>query len=429
MKLSILSRSTQVVLKPITIKDPIYKEWILISPEEKNLINSPYFQRLGHISQLTAVALIYPDGKHSRLGHSIGAGYIAGKYMKHLKKTCPWAGISDKHVQIARIAGFLHDIAHGPFSHAFDKAVYSQIYKNKDNSPMLDGGHDCHRMKLIEIPSLADPIRGCGIDPEDIKKVWDARPPDDNTSQEESLNWIINLVVGGPLGADRMDFIQRDAYHTGNLNLASTDPGRIITGSLLRRISGRGLCLCYEYKIMDDIYNTLAGRKAMYNSVYLHEISAAASYVLEQMMIAASNDLRLLERTLNLDEFLWLTDDITGAIMNFPENHKAKILCKKWKTRTLPKLIYEVNLPGDTKVDTKIEEEIEQTYPNYVKTKSRYIMGVDPKKFDEYGIYIIDGFDISETIMTCTETLERMHQPSGKPYRIVRYFDISNLYE
>ena len=128
----------------MAIRDPVHK-WIKFTEAERAVIDHPYVQRLRWISQLTSVSDVYPGGTNTRFAHSLGAMYLAGKYMKSLLKNFTGKDNKDQNsakcIQIARLAALLHDIGHGPFSHAYDRAVYTQIY------PDAEKGHDEHRLK------------------------------------------------------------------------------------------------------------------------------------------------------------------------------------------------------------------------------------------------------------------------------------------
>lgn len=93
-----------------TFNDPIHGR-IQVSIEELAIIDHPLFQRLRRVKQLTTAYLVYPSATHTRFEHCIGVMHICGLHAAHL-----YPGQS-KLIQIARISGLLHDIAHGPFSH------------------------------------------------------------------------------------------------------------------------------------------------------------------------------------------------------------------------------------------------------------------------------------------------------------------------
>ena len=108
------------------IRDPIHS-WIKIDDDEKALIDSRIFQRLRHIKQTTTADLVYPGATQTRFSHSIGTMYVATLYTDVLKNL-EGCGYSEKWAKTVRIAALLHDISHGPFSHAYDHYDYKDIY-------------------------------------------------------------------------------------------------------------------------------------------------------------------------------------------------------------------------------------------------------------------------------------------------------------
>ena len=149
--------------------------------EEMQIIDCPLFQRLNWVSQLSCKQ-IFPGGVHTRFIHSLGAMKLAGQYMSHLLETLEYdtdeaTSNTQKDTkklhktlnQLARLAGLLHDIGHGPFSHPFDRAIYSEIYG------IPDGGHDLHRLKMIKSDYFKPLIMACGITPEQLIAVWNSQ--------------------------------------------------------------------------------------------------------------------------------------------------------------------------------------------------------------------------------------------------------------
>ena len=124
---------------------------------------------------------------------------------------------------------------------------------------------------------LAEPLKNAGIDPNEIIKVWEAKP-------EDGLYFIIKTVIGGPLGADRIDFVLRDSYFTGTQHLGTIASDRIISNSLLlynqylkpKNEDNHDTSIwdqncwqiCYKEKSLNDIIQALDGRRFMYVKNY-----------------------------------------------------------------------------------------------------------------------------------------------------------------
>lgn len=328
------------------ISDPVHK-WISFTSAEKNLIDSPLFQRLRHIKQMTLNNMVFPGANNTRFDHSIGVAHIATIYAKTLQSKYPNLEIlNDTWVQNVRIAGLLHDIAHGPFSHAYDDFVYSKMYNSEK-------GHDEHRMKIISLTSMQDLIWGTGAEIDNIRKIWTGE------------DIIGGSILQGPLGADRIDFLMRDAHFTGVHTFSDYD--RMIHNVQLNAAQDR---IAYPTKIMNQIESFLVGRYWMYEGVYLHKTVMACYIVLKSIFEKIVEPLDLINRTNDIEgEFLNMTEEgLLSEAAKF-----APVEVYNLKRRILPKLI----------VTTDPDE------PNIVIT-AKPIETLDRNKFEKYQIKMMD---------------------------------------
>lgn len=425
------------------IRDPVHS-WIKCSENEQKIIDSPLFQRLHWVSQLNSVKQVFLGGVHTRFLHSLGVMKLAGQYLSHLLEDndVPVPGVLKAYyIQLARLAGLLHDIGHGPFSHAFDRAIYQQLYN------VRDGGHDFHRLTMVKSSFLRPLIEGCGIDVNHLIAVWNSETEEyKNTSGATRFMFdIIRSAVQGPLGADRMDFTLRDSYFTGTSHLGTIASCRIITNSSIRRI-GDKVYLHYHFKCLSDIIQALSGRYYMYDSVYLHKTSGAANVLIEEMLLKSAKHLNIIERTKNLEEFQWLNDStIIGEIMAYrgdePEMLKAQTACKRLLQRRLPKLLAEIMVHKNTEFKKEIylqkySESLQIPKEDLVVTRTRAIHGIDPRKFDEHGLRFwvpknklhdttLQTENTEDISLTCQEALEKIkYTEPREPYYLVRVYSL-----
>lgn len=385
------------------IRDTNYR-WIEFSAAEKALIDSPFVQRLRHVSQMASVSLVFPGACTNRFSHSLGVMHLAGLYMDNLLgKIEMETEDKKKYVQLARLCGLLHDIAHGPFSHSFDRTVYKAIYG------VEDGGHDIHRLKIIEHPSMKQLIENCGVTGAEIAAVWSGDFKELN-AQETDIYRIIANVVQGPLGADRMDFTLRDSRCAGTEHFGTIAYERIINNSSLAKVNGH-LCLHYNLKVLPDIVQALSGRFHMYMNVYLHKTVMASGLILEDMMLHAAQELRLVERTKNLEEFQYLNDYIIGEIIALGQrnpNCQAYKYCQRYLTRDLPKLKEEIIKRASVREGVLEMEAGEGEKIIHSKT----VENLDAAKFHRRQIYFLDhGRSLS-----CYTALERLDYPTTTQY-------------
>ncbi len=303
------------------VRDPVHG-YIRLSIPETTLIDSPFVQRLRWISQLSGVKLVFPGGTHNRLAHVMGVMRLAGDYANHLFEDDPER---IHKVQVARLAGLLHDIAHGAFSHAYDDTVYRELYPGNPH------GHDTHRFKLIQSEYLKPLIQDCGVEPDEIIDLWNGK------------DTVLQAIVQGALGADRMDFMLRDSYFAGTTHFGTVASTRIISNAVVKEHDGMP-ALHYDVKVLDDIFQALLGRFYMYRGVYFHKASSAADILIRHMLAAASKPLKLAERTADLEQYQFINDyTIVGEIMTSQVDgiELARHYCQRLIQRDLPKLVWE----------------------------------------------------------------------------------------
>ena len=305
------------------VRDPIHN-YIHLSLAESALIDSPFLQRLRWVSQLSGVKLVFPGGTHNRLPHVMGVMHLAGEYASHIFSDLKKSEREHK-TQLARLAGLLHDVAHGAFSHAYDDTVYRALYPGNPH------GHDTHRYKLIKSDYLKPLIQKCGVEPEEIIDLW------------EGKDTVLQAIVQGALGADRMDFMLRDSYYAGTTHFGTVASTRIISSTHVKEHDGVP-ALHYDVKVLDDIFQALLGRFYMYRGVYFHKASSAADIMIRHMLAAAMKPLKLPERTADFEQFQYINDyTVVGEIMTSQAEgiKEAREYCTRLLQRKLPKLIWE----------------------------------------------------------------------------------------
>jgi len=299
-------------------RDPIHSE-IFLYPLEILATDTRPVQRLRYLSQLVGAELVYPGATHNRFAHSLGVMHICGLYSLRL--------FDDPAKQrIVRLAGLLHDVGHGPFSHQFDDVVYARMG--------LKDGHDEYRKRILlelmpfemmkSYERISDPRMKKAI-AEDLSQILNSDVVNQDTFStlmqmvdevfkgEESGTAEYNIVQG-PLGADRLDFLLRDSYYSGTTHFGVGAVDRIIRNSFIKQKGGQRI-LCYHAKVIDQIYTSLFGRFMMYKNVYFHKTSRAADLMIQQILSLIYKPLRLSERVSDLEKFLDLTDQFVFALI------------------------------------------------------------------------------------------------------------------
>lgn len=390
------------------ILDPVHGH-IQISAIEKPLIESPFIQRLRNIKQLTAADILYPGGVHTRFNHSIGAMWIGSKYAEHLYP-------NDDHIrQLVRICMLFHDCGHVIGSHAYDDTIYSKIYPNHKK------GHDQHRFKIIQHPSLKKKIEATGVKIQEIMDVWNG------------TNIVLAEICQGQLGADRLDFTMRDSYFCGTSHLGKICLDRIINNSQICERNGKQM-LHYSLKIKDDVLAALTSRLNMYRNVYHHKTCNAAQIIYRKMLEHATVPLKLVERTVDLNQFKLLTDYVIGELFCNQSNLttkdnlsllKARHYAKMLLRRDLPKVIWERVVEHTENNHKVIKSEMEQ----YVKDNNlnNIIMDeiVNIKYIDSETIYFVDRDGKSYNLLDITRNGQYEYYNIGlSNYSIYRIYKI-----
>ena len=168
------------------INDPVYG-FITIDDELINqLISHPYYQRLRRINQMAMANVVYPGAVHSRLHHSLGAYHLMGLALTELRRK--GVDITFEEQQAAKIAILLHDIGHGPFSHALEHTL-------------IEGMHH-EEISLLIIKELNTQFNG---------QLELALTIFTNKYHKKFLHQLIS----GQLDVDRMDYLTRDIFFTG----------------------------------------------------------------------------------------------------------------------------------------------------------------------------------------------------------------------
>jgi uncharacterized protein len=299
------------------IRDPIHG-YIKITDEERELIDSAYVQRLRRIHQLAGAYLVYPGGVHSRFEHVIGTMHVAGLVGQSVADK---AGLSDSDIQELRIAGLLHDIGHGPFSHLFEEVLAEKT----------DLTHEDLSQRIVSESIVGDILRRNGHQPSKISKLCvgkaRARP-------------FMNQVIAGGLSADMMDYLLRDTYFTG-VEYGKVDIQRVID-SLGVSADGH---LMLERAALYAFEALLIARYEMFKAVYFHRTVRAAELMLAHSMTLADGELHLTDLSA-IEKILRLTDEVVlQQLMDLdprtPDLETAQRLAAGYTQRRLVKCVFE----------------------------------------------------------------------------------------
>lgn len=306
------------------INDPVYG-FITIDDEFiYKIISHPFYQRLRRIHQMAMAQLVYPGAVHTRLHHSLGAYHLMCNAIHELKSK--GVAISFQEEQAVKIAILLHDIGHGPYSHALEHVL------------IKDTSHE--KISLMLMQKLNQEFEG---------KLQMAIDIFTNKYSKKFLHQL----VSGQLDMDRMDYLIRDSFFTG------VSEGVIGYDRIIKMLTVHKGELMIEEKGIHSIEKFLVSRRFMYWQVYLHKTVLSAEKMLVKIIerarsIKAKSPSKVFNILLNeeykggnlekyLDHFCALDDyDVLFSIKSWI-SHPDKILsvlCKSIINRHLLKIKY-----------------------------------------------------------------------------------------
>jgi hypothetical protein len=323
------------------INDPVYGFITVDDPLIFDIISHPYYQRLRRIHQMAFASLVYPGAVHTRLHHSLGAYHLMGLALNELSNK--GIEITKEEEQGAKIAILLHDIGHGPYSHALERKLIKSVH------------HEDISMLILQL--LNEQFNG---------KLQTAIDIFSGNYHKKYLHQL----VSGQLDVDRMDYLTRDAFYTG------VAEGVIGYDRILKMLAVHDGELMIEEKAIYSVEKFLVARRLMYWQVYLHKTVVAAEKMLvriierAQELIASGIELETASKNLDfflkqhqpdgnfirhLEKFTQLDDtDVMCTIKNWC-GHFDKVLsrlCKGLVERKLLKLRFQTEPFDQLVVDT-----------------------------------------------------------------------------
>ena len=313
----------------LDIIDPIH-DFVRVYDNELKIIDTPIFQRLRRIRQLSGAHLIYPGAQHTRFEHSLGVMHIASMAGQALAEK---GVVSFDDIQNLRLAGLLHDIGHGPFSHLFE-----EIFEEKRKISHEDLGRD-----IILKTEIGDIISKNGFDKKLITKL----------AFGDSKLQFMNEIISGVLSADIMDYLLRDGYFTG------AEHAKIDHHRLTHSLDVYKNKLALDKSSLVNFETMMISRFQMFKAVYFHKTVRAGEVMLLEAMDLAEDELGL--SSMNLDEYLKLSDDVILAkLLNLPE-HNSKLKASKkiatdYLNRNLFKSVFESTLTGKAITKKRMQE-------------------------------------------------------------------------
>lgn len=397
------------------IRDPVhdlivFRDHSDIDQLAWELINTREFQRLRRIRQLGFSEFVFPGATHTRFSHCVGVYQTARELLEIIKQKIG-SDYDEGRAEVALCAALLHDIGHGPFSHAFENAE-KKLERGKNHeswgSEIIKEDTEVHS-KLVERRSeiFADEVAG----------LLAAKEPKD----------IYSSVVSSQFDADRLDYIRRDRYMTG------TGLGHIDFGWLLDCLEVEVITisdpehtdysdvqsLILNYKGLNAAESYLLARINLFTNVYMHKTTRGAEKLLgaflEQlaMDIAGANLSKSgvpenhplvvhLSSSPSLETYLLLDDDVIWSALNHARLGKSPTL-SKLGAALLDRKLYKCFDP------TLIPGKGEAAIPKFMKRlqeegrklglEEDYSLLIDEFRLSPYGLYSYDDPGVLQKIL------------------------------
>ncbi|MFC4359207.1 HD domain-containing protein [Halobium salinum] len=227
-----------------TIKDSVH-DHIEVEGVAAALLDTPEVQRLRHIKQLGTVQLVYPSANHTRFEHSLGVYHLANRALSHL-------GVEGPRAERVRAATVLHDVGHGPYSHNVESLTHRHTGKYHDDVE-----------ELLARGAVGDVLRDHDLDPAEVAGL---------VAGEGQYGQL----VSGELDVDRMDYLVRDAHHTG-VPYGTIDHERLVRE--LRFVEGE---LVLDEGNVQTAESLLLARALMNPTVYQHHVARISKAMLRR---------------------------------------------------------------------------------------------------------------------------------------------------
>ena len=234
-------------------RDPLYGNIPIEYKIIWDLIDTKEVQRLRRIRQLSGVAMVFHTAEHSRFGHALGTYHIANRMINEVSDLKNQLSLYEKMVFL--ISALLHDVGHGPFSHAFEhvfelrhEAITCEMIESKDT--------EINKV-LSKYPGLANDVSG--------------------VIKHSGKYLLIESLISSQLDVDRLDYLNRDAHFTG-ATYGVVDVDRLIR--VMRISKGQ---ICYKDKGVHAIENYLMSRYHMYWQIYYHPVARSYEIILESI--------------------------------------------------------------------------------------------------------------------------------------------------
>ncbi|MCP9453056.1 MAG: HD domain-containing protein [Nitrospira sp.] len=273
---------------------------------EKDLIDSPWVQRLRYIYQLQSARWVYPSAEHSRFVHSLGTMHVAGRFARHLypflQKVAPDVPSANYVEEFLRITALVHDIGHGPFCHFFDENYLHNFDLTHERlGQIIIREHLGPLIRKIRRSPSGSFAEGEELDPDQIAHLILKEKDKDNSQLPRWLD-LLQPVISGAYTGDNLDYVLRDSYMCG-VAVGPVDLTRLIHYTI---VTDKGFTI--HKTGLPALHMFLNTRMYLYSNVYFHRTTRAIDIHLRDIFGETMKLLFPYDPRKHMDKYRLLTD-------------------------------------------------------------------------------------------------------------------------
>lgn len=396
------------------VRDPIHGN-IPLGDAEVNVLDSKAYQRLRQIKQLGFSEFSFPGATHNRFLHSLGVCHLAGVAFDNIFSHFDFSSAAnrDRLRQTVRLAALLHDIGHGPLSHASEevmpllKSLKVGAYEKRDTKIAEDqqANHEDYTIKFVTDSSLTEVLKRnfSDIDPFHIACLIDkSLQLNDDFFKEGGFDFrtILSQIVSSEMDVDRMDYLERDAYFCG------TNYGKVELSWLLSNLTYHPkedrLHLALNRRALYTFDDFLLARHHMHLMVYFHH----KSLIYEELLVKyfTSPDRSFVVPS-DIEEYIHCTDYALWRHLSKVDNEWARRMVERRPFR----MLFELHTVGDTERPDLIcraleDEGVEVIHSSSQARLSKYHGGSLMDKGVQ--IFVVDKYDYKAVPIPIEKTTE-----------------------
>jgi len=363
------------------LNDPVYGFVTLRHERALDLMDHRYMQRLRRISQLGLSHLVYPGAVHNRFHHAVGCMHLMQEAIDSLRNK--GVHITEAEAEAACLAILLHDVGHGPFSHALEHSIVQGVH-HEDVSALIMGRLNEEMGGALDLA---------------IEIFNDHHPKP-----------FLHQLVSSQLDMDRLDYLARDSFYSG-VTEGKVGSERII--KMLNVVDGQ---LCVEEKAIYSIEKFIVARRLMYWQVYLHRTVLSAEHMLMLVLRRAKHLVRqgvpvfaspalslFLHDDLDrakfladpevLERFCELDDSDIFVAMKSWRHHEDRVLALL-SQRLLDRGLFRIELRPDPFTEADVQERVQATADalGFTKEDAEFLVSnarIDNKAYVPKGILVL----------------------------------------